>query len=163
MCSFRSIEAPAITLKYIQKYDPEWIKKLSNYIKDSKIEFIGSGYSQIIGPLVPAKVNEWNQKIGQKTYKKILNINPKIALVNEMAFSAGIIEHYLKSGYEAIIMEWNNPRLAHPEWENEWRYHLQLALGTEKNKIPIIWSDSIAFQKLQRYVHNDLSFEKYLI
>ncbi|MBT6937167.1 MAG: glycoside hydrolase, partial [Candidatus Marinimicrobia bacterium] len=63
------IEAPAVTLEIINKLDPDWVVSLSQYISDDKIEFIGSGYSQIIGPLVPAKVNEWNQELGLEHYK----------------------------------------------------------------------------------------------
>ena len=58
------IEAPAVTLEIINKLDPDWVVYLSQYISDAKIEFIGSGYSQIIGPLIPAKVNKWNQDLG---------------------------------------------------------------------------------------------------
>ena len=41
---------------------------------------IGSGYSQIIGPIVPAKVNDYNIKLGNKVYKKLLGVEPEIAL-----------------------------------------------------------------------------------
>ena len=114
------IEAPAITLEYIKRLDPNWVVSLSDYISNSKIEFIGSGYSQIIGPLVPSKVNEWNQKIGLERYKELLSVKPEIALVNEMAYSSGIVEHYNSAGFKGIIMEWNNPRSAHHEWKNDW-------------------------------------------
>jgi len=156
------LEATANTLEIINNIDPNWIKVLRNYIEEEKIEFIGSGYSQIIGPLVPHKVNDWNQKIGMEIYRDLLGVKPKIALVNEMAYSAGMVEHYINNGYEAIIMEWNNPRKYHPEWENEWRYFPQYAMGTNDKEIPVIWADSIAFQKFQRYAHGELDLDKYL-
>jgi len=156
------IEAPAVTLQYINKFDPDWISSLSKYITEGKIEFIGSGYSQIIGPLVPAKVNEWNQELGIECYQKILGINPKIALVNEMAYSGGIVEHYCNAGYKGLIMEWNNPRTAHPEWKNEWRYFPQQAKGTNDKTIPLIWADSISFQKYQRYAHGEYELDEYV-
>jgi hypothetical protein len=156
------IEAPAVTLEIINKLDPDWVVSLSQYISDDKIEFIGSGYSQIIGPLVPAKVNEWNQELGLEHYKKLLGGSiPKIALVNEMAYSGGIVEHYVNAGYEGLIMEWNNPRSAHPEWENEWRYFPQKAKGKNGETIPLIWADSIAFQKYQRYAHGEYELDEY--
>ena len=31
-----------------------------NLIKSKKVEIIGSGYTQMIGPLVPESVNHWN-------------------------------------------------------------------------------------------------------
>ena len=58
------IEASALTLETITKLDPEWIEHLKDNIEKDLIEFIGSGYSQIIGPLIPAKVNKWNQELG---------------------------------------------------------------------------------------------------
>ncbi|GAH09488.1 unnamed protein product, partial [marine sediment metagenome] len=103
-----------------------------------KIELIGSGYAQIIGPLVPEKVNDWNQKLGLDIYKKVLGVKPQIALINEMTYSAGVVEHYINNNYKAIIMEWNNPRRYHTEWKNEWRYFPQYAEGTDNRKIS--WS-----------------------
>jgi hypothetical protein len=156
------IEAPGITLETIQEIDPKWIESLTNYIDDGKIEFIGSGYSQVIGPLVPSKVNEWNQKLGLDRYEKLLGIKPKLALVNEMAYSGGIVEHYVNADYEGLIMEWNNPRSAHPEWVNEWRYFSQKAIGVDGSFIPLIWADSIAFQKFQRFTHGEYKIEEYV-
>jgi len=156
------IEATALTLEIINNLDREWITVLKNYIKEKKVEFIGSGYSQIIGPLVPEKVNNWNQKLGLDVYSDLLRVRPRIALVNEMAYSAGMVEHYLNNGYEAIIMEWNNPRKYHPEWEDEFRYYPQKAIGTNGRTISLIWADTIAFQKFQRYAHGEYPFTEYL-
>ena len=50
------IESSGITLELVKKIDPKWIETLKDNIKNKKIEFIGSGYSQIIGPLVPAEI-----------------------------------------------------------------------------------------------------------
>jgi len=158
------IEATGLTLEIINDISPGWIRKLTELINHKKIEFIGSGYAQIIGPLVPEEINFWNQKIGINIYRELLNINPDIALVNEMAYSSGMVQHYLQNDYKAIIMEWNNPRRFHPEWKNEWRYHPQIVTGTNKNKvkIPVIWADSLAFQKFQRYVHGEIGIDEYL-
>jgi len=156
------IEAPAITLEIIEKLDPEWINTLKDLVARSKVEFIGSGYSQIIGPLVPALVNDWNQKIGLQIYGELLNVRPKVALINEMAYSGCIVEHYINHGYDSIIMEWNNPRAGHPEWENEWRYHQQNAIGTDDRNISLIWADSIAFQKFQRFAHGEYELGEYV-
>ena len=97
------IEAPAVTLSIINKLDSDWILSLSKYISEDKIEFISSGYCQIIGPLVPYKVNEWNQKLGIDAYKKILDCRPKIVLVNEMAFSSSLVDLYSQFGYKGFI------------------------------------------------------------
>jgi len=156
------LEAPAVTIEIIRDIDKQWTNELVNYIKAGKIEFIGSGFSQIIGPLVPAKVNEWNQKLGSEVYSEILGVKPRIALINEMSYSSGIIEHYIDAGYESIIMEWNNPRSSHMEWVNEWRFNPQKALGCNNKTIPIIWADSIAFQKFQRFVHGEYGLREYI-
>src|SRR3989339_97824 len=155
------LEVTGLTLEKINELDPEWIKKLKELIKQNKCELIGSGYAQVIGPLVPAKVNDWNQKLGLKVYKDLLGVEPAIALVSEMAYSVGIVEHYLNHGYKAIIMEWNNPRRCHPEWENEWRYHPQMVKSLAGGEIAVVWADSIAFQKFQRYAHGEYCWAEY--
>ena len=156
------IEASAVTLEIISDLDSEWVATLKKYINERKIEFVGSGYSQIIGPLVPAKVNDWNQKLGLEIYKSLLNAHPRIALINEMTYSAGVVEHYLNHNFEAIIMEWNNPRKYHQEWKNELRYFPQKALGNNGYSIPVIWADTIAFQKFQHYAHGEYSIIDYI-
>ena len=156
------IEISGYTLEKINEIDPGWIKKFKKLLKVGIIEIIGSGYAQIIGPLVPARVNDWNQKLGLDTYKKVLGIKPQIALINEMTYSAGVVEHYINNDYKAVVMEWNNPRRYHPEWKNEWRYFPQYAVGTDNRKIALIWADSIAFQKFQRYAQGELELEEYI-
>jgi hypothetical protein len=154
------IEASGYTLEVASMLDPAWISALKKSLEHG--EFVGSGYAQIIGPLIPAEMNRWNQGIGIKTYEKLLGSRPKVALVNEMAYASGVVSSYLESGYQAIIMEWNNPRKYHPEWEGDWRYFPQRALGNTGREIPLIWADSIAFQKFQRYVHGELELKEYI-
>ena len=157
-----SIELSAYTLEQIAKLDPNWVDKLKWLIHHGRCELIGCGYAQIIGPLTPADMNAANLRIGMQVYESILGIKPKVALVNEQAYSAGMVNLYLEAGYEAIIMEWNNPASGHPEWDLEWRYLPQRALAPDDHSIPLIWNKSIAFQKFQRYVHGELELEEYL-
>jgi hypothetical protein len=157
-----AIESTGKTLEIINDLDSEWVLKLKQYLKMGQVEFIGSGYSQIIGPLVPARLNDWNQKLGRRKYLELLNVKPKIALVNEMAYSAGIVEHYLNHQYEGLIMEWNNPRKYHPEWNENLKYFPQKVIGSNNRTITIIWAETIAFQKFQRYAHGEYSMDKYL-
>ena len=70
------IEAPACTLEFIQAIDPLWINELKDLIHNGNCEFIGSGYTQLIGPLVPAEVNSANLSIGMDVYKNILDLQP---------------------------------------------------------------------------------------
>ena len=150
------------TLESILSIDPNWIIEFKSLLDAGLCELIGSGYTQIIGPLIPSEVNAWNQKLGLDCYKKILNLKPKIALINEMAYSVGIVEHYIDAGYKAIIMEWNNPYRYHKEWGKKWRYYPQIVSDLTGRNIPVIWADSIAFQKFQRYVHGENDFKSYI-
>ena len=85
------IEATGITLEIINELDKRWIEELRNLIDNGLCEFIGSGYSQIIGPIVPYEINLNNQIIGKRIYKKLLNVDPKLALINEQAFSSNFL------------------------------------------------------------------------
>lgn len=155
------IEASGYTLEKINEISSSWINKLKVLWENGACEFIGSGYAQIIGPLVPAEVNSHNLKIGHQVYQSLLGRNSQIAYVSEQAYSAGLVEHYINAGYKAIIMEWNNPYRYHPEWSKEWQYYPQLAVDPNEKSIPVIWNNSIAFQKFQRYVHSEIELEEY--
>ena len=48
------IEATGFTLEEIAKRDPSWIAEARDLIARDRIELIGSGYAQMIAPLVPA-------------------------------------------------------------------------------------------------------------
>ena len=154
------IEAPACTLEFIQEIDPCWITELRLLVNEGPCEFIGCGYSQIIGPLVPSDVNRANLRLGMQHYQSILGIKPTIALVNEQAYSSGVVPLYVEAGYKALIMEWNNPASSHPEWDPEFRYFPQFARGVNRSNIGLIWNQSIAFQKFQRYAHNEIELDE---
>lgn len=156
------IELPAYTLETIAKLDPAWVKTLRYLVTDGACELIGSGYAQLIGPLVPASVNAANLRLGHQVYERLLGVRPRVALVNEQAYSAGLVPHYLAAGYDAIIMEWDNPAQTHQEWDPAWRYLPQRALGPSGERIGLIWNKSIAFQKFQRYAHGELELDEYL-
>jgi len=68
-----SIEATGLTLEIIRDLNPEWLNRLRGLIATGKIEFVGSGYSQIIAPLVPAAINSINLDLGQKCYSDLLD------------------------------------------------------------------------------------------
>ncbi len=155
------IEATGYTLETIHSLDPAWIDELSYLTDEGPCEFIGSGYAQIIGPLVPADINSANLSLGMQVYEYFLSLKPKIVFVNEQAYSAGMIQHYLDIGCEAIVMEWDNPARYHTEWDPCWRYLPQYASGQYDEKIPILWNKSIAFQKFQRYAHGEMEIEEY--
>lgn len=156
------IEASGYTLEAVEAIDPAWLAELRDLVTSRQCELIGCGYTQLIGPLAPAVVNEANLRLGHSTYERLLGIRPTLALVNEQAYSAGLGPLYADAGYKAIIMEWNNPASAHPDWQREWRYFPQRAAAPDGSSIPVIWNESIAFQKFQRYAHGDMELEEYL-
>jgi len=155
------IEATGYTLKMIEAIDPDWLSELGRLTSEGRCEFIGSGYAQIIGPLVPAEVNAANLRLGNVVYENLLCFRPDIALVNEQAYSAGLVRHYIDAGYRAIAMEWDNPYRCHPEWNPEWRYFPQIVCGQHGEEIPLIWNNAIAFQKFQRYAHGEMDLDEY--
>ena len=157
-----SIEASGYTLERIDQLAPDWLIELRQLMADGWCEFVGSGYGQLIGPLVPARVNEMNLTLGHQVYDKLLGARPQVALVNEQAYSSGLVTHYLDAGYTAIIMEWDNPSRFHPEWEPNWSYLPQMACDQHSRKIPLIWNRSIAFQKFQRYAYQEISLTSYI-
>ena len=110
------LEASGYTLEEIARRDPDWIARARTLIAAGRVELIGSGYSQMIGPLVPPRVTAENLKIGNHLYHELLGARPAIALVNEQAYSAGLVGHYLDAGYQALLVDWDNPSTHHPEW-----------------------------------------------
>ncbi|MHB1400191.1 MAG: glycoside hydrolase family 57, partial [Trichloromonadaceae bacterium] len=156
------IEASGYTLEEIQLLAPEWVTELRELCREGLAEFIGSGYAQMIGPLVPAAVNRANQRIGLRVYEELLGFRPELVLVNEQAYSAGLVPIYREAGYRALIMEWDNPGSARPGWNPDWRYLPQYACGADDSTLPVIWNKSIPFQKFQRYTHGEMELPDYL-
>jgi len=155
------VETGGWTLEEIARLRPAWLERLKFLLYNGQCEFIGSGYTQIIGPLVPAVVNAANQRLGMAVYEKLLGVRPTLALINEQAYSSGILEHYADNGYKGIIMEWDNPRLAHPEWPQEYRYAPQVVRDMRGRPLKLLWNQSILFQHLQRVVHGEMEIEEY--
>src|SRR6185369_8143306 len=76
------IEATGYTLEEIESRDPAWISRFRGLLASGKCELIGSGYAQLIGPLVPAPVVTENLGLGNQIYGSLLDARPKLALVN---------------------------------------------------------------------------------
>ena len=157
-----SIELSGYTLETIHALDPRWVEELKFLIQAGTCELIGCGYAQVIGPLVPHEVTSANLRIGNMVYQELLSTRPTVALLNEQAYSQGLVPLYKEVGYEAIIMEWNNPAREHPEWNPKWRYTQKRAKGTGESEISLIWNESIGFQKFQRYAHGELDLDELL-
>ena len=157
-----AIEATGFTLETVAAIDPVWLDALRVLVASGQCEFVGSGYAQVIGPLVPAAVNAANLRVGHQVYERLLGFRPRLAFVNEQAYAAGLVQHYLDAGYQALVMEWDNAARAHPDWDPEWRYFPQIASGQHGETIPLIWNKAIAFQQFQRYAHDESSLDEYL-
>jgi len=156
------IEATAYTLEAIRKCDPAWLDDLAALIRAGRVEFIGSGQAQAIGPLLPADVVAANLRLGNQAYREMLGVTPKLALVNEQAYAGGLVAQYLDAGYEALLADWDNVANFHPGWSPEFRYGPQRALGSDGRDIGLIWTNTVAFQKLQRLAHDDITLDDYL-
>jgi hypothetical protein len=156
------IEATGYSLEAIAAIDPGWIAAFKDLLAAGKCELIGAGYAQVIGPLVPAHVNAANMRLGTAVYRRLLDVAPALALVNEQSYSAGLLAHYIEAGYRAIVMEWDNPALGHPDWPADLRNAPQWVAGLDGARLPVIWNQTIAFQKFQRTAHGELTPEDYV-
>ena len=101
------------TVSFIFIIDNKWVEKFKFLLSENKCELIGSGWSQLIGPLVPYEVNVWNHKIALEYYRKILNVRPNIVLVNEMAFSTSLVDIYREIGYDDFHILYLKERHSH--------------------------------------------------
>lgn len=157
------IEMSGYTLEKIKILRPKWIKKFKELCEYGIVELVGSGYMQIIGPLVPYEINIKNQVIGLNIYREILGIIPQIAFVNEQVFSRSMVDLYSEAGYKAIAMEWNNAYSIKREqkWKNTYAFNPVVAQGVD-SQIPMLWTDTILFQQFQRAAHAQISKEEYL-
>jgi hypothetical protein len=156
------IELTGWTVQQIALLDKSWVERFRRMLENHQCELIGSGWSQIIGPLVSYEVNRWNQKLGIDAYRRLLGVTPKIALVNEMAFSTGMVDVYAEAGYEGIVMDRDNVRLALSLDHASLSATPTHALGCGNRSLPVLWSDSILFQRLQRVVHGDIPISEYM-
>ena len=156
-----AIEAPGWTLERIAALDRGWIDEARRLIKAGRMELIGSGYAQCAAPLLPADVNRWNLRLGFDAYAELLDTRPRIALISEQAYSPGLVAIYREAGFEAVIADWDNAYRSHLEWDRTTRWYPQRALGTD-GAIPLLWSESIVFQKFQRYAHGEMTQADYV-
>ena len=157
-----AIQMSGLSLEYLAKLRPQQLERLRGLIEKGYCEFIGNGYSQIIQPLVPWEVNLKNQELGMKCYEEMLGLRPKIATINEMAFSASSSRSFTTVGYSGLVMEWNNPYKAHAEWDSSMKYFPQKIDLGQGDKSDLLWGDTILTQKFQRYVHGEIELNEYM-
>lgn len=154
------LEFTGYTLEKIKEVDYTFIQKLKELHNKGKCEFLGSGMSQAIFPLIPEKVNVKNMEIGNKVYEEILGCIPTTGYVNEQSYSDGIAESYFINGYKNLIMEYENSNLFN-KYSKEFKYKSHKIKAGE-GILNLVWNSSIAFQKLQRYASGQITEEEYL-
>ena len=155
------IEVTGWTLERINQLCPDWVARLRRYVEAGSVEVVGSGYSQMIGPLVPYQVNVWNQRLGLECYQRILGGRPRLVMFNEMAYASGMIDLYRAAGYEGVVMDRDNICLALGQSGHDDAMPT-FAAGVGGASLPVLWTDSIFFQKMQRYAHGDIGLSDYL-
>ncbi len=157
-----AFEAPGWTLEQIAEIDPGWIAAARALIEGGRAELVGSAYAQCAAPLLPAEVNRWNLRLGLDVYERLLGVRPQTAMLCEQAYSPGLVPLYAQAGYEGIVADWDNAYRSHSDWPPALRRAPQRAIGADGTSLPVVWSESIAFQKFQRYAHAELDLEPYL-
>lgn len=154
------IQISGISLEILEKNRPELLVELKKFIENGQIDFIGNGYSQIIQPIFPEWLGQKNQEIGKKTYNKILSYKPRLGTINEMALSNGSISSFIDNGYKTLLMEFDNLSVLN---QFDQQIHFSpVTFQTNDNSIDLLWCDTLAFQKFQRYVHGEISLKSYL-
>lgn len=156
------LEMTAYTLEAINAVDPAWVAQFKALLLAGKCELVASGDSQIIGPLIPAEVNSANLRLGQDSYQQLLGVRPRLAYINEQAVSAGLLDIYIDAGFEAVVVEWDNPFSHNGGWSHDFLARPQSLKSASGREIKVIWNHAIAFQKFQRYVHGELTLDDYL-
>ncbi len=155
------LEVTGYTLEEIAARDPVWIEAARAAIAHGEIELIGSGYSQMIAPLVPARVTRENLRLGLEIYRDLLGARPRLALVNEQAYAGGLVGLYADAGFDGLIMDFDNPASQHPDWPAETGFLPQYAVGPDGRRIALVWSNTASFQQLQRLAHGDTDVAHY--
>jgi hypothetical protein len=156
-----AIEATGWTLERIGELDPAWLAEARRLLEAGLLELVGSGRSQCAAPLLPADANAWNLRLGLEDYERLLGVRPRVALVNEQAYAPGLVELYAEAGFEAIVADWENAARSHPRWSTALRRLPQRAVGGAAS-LPVLWSESLVFQRFQRFAHGEMTTERWL-
>ncbi|RJR30241.1 hypothetical protein C4564_00635 [Candidatus Microgenomates bacterium] len=155
------IEMPATTLRTLAMLNPTLLTEILLHIKNGRVEFIGSGYEQIVAPVTPHRVNRANLRQGNALYKKMLGKIPDIVYVNEQAYADSLMKLYKQFGYKAAIFDLES--LPQKLLTNPQIYNYCPLGGTEKNSaIHTLWNSSVYFQKMQKYLRADITLAEYI-
>ncbi len=151
-----AFEFNGYTLQTINSISKKYIERLKYLIKQNKCQIIGSSYTQAAFPLIPAKVNHANLKIGLEIYNEILGVVPDTCLLNEQIYSKSVASLIKKAGYKNIIFDFPNAFIDIPPLTS-----CEKREPVKHNDLGIIWGDSVLTQKFQKAVWQDIDFDDY--
>lgn len=155
------IEFPADTLLELEKIDSSFIKKIKSLVLEKKCDFIASGLTQTIMPLLPYEVNLKNIQLGMEIYKHYFDEEPKLLFLNEQTFSNGLKTILDNFNFQAFIMDWDNAS-KHNILQVEDRYRPAKIQISSKKDMPVIWNSSMNSYKFQRYIYGRISLADYV-
>ena len=104
-----------------------------------------------------------NLRIGNEIYRALLGARPRSRWSTSRPIPAGLVGLYLDAGYRAILMDWDNPARASSRMAG--RDALSAATrawAADGREIALLWTNTVAFQKLQRFAHGDIALDDYL-
>ena len=154
------IEFPSNSIQKISEIDHSFIAELQKLVEKGKYEIICSSKEQTIFPLIPEPVNRQNLIIGKNELEEIFSKKIDTAFVNEQLFSSGLISLYQNSEIKNIITVWEWAKKIH-EHDDEIKFQPGTFLSQTGEKLDVIWSSFIAYQKFQRYINGDIDKNDY--
>ena len=157
------IEATGFTLEEIARADPEWIARAKALIEQGRIELIGSGYAQIIGPLVPARVTQANLKIGNAIYQRAARRCAEARAGERAGLFGGTCRPLSRRGLSRDPDGLGQSRRASSRMAGRHAPSAAMrawaAMGARSH---FCGRSTVAFQKLQRFAHGDIELDEYL-
>lgn len=150
-----TLEASGNSLEMISDIDADWVKYAKALVSEKKLDVITGGYHQIIGPLVPPEVNLYNLRRGREALEKLFEVCPTALLPSEQAFSQSLIPVYAEAGFDTVILDFDN-----------FKSSFTTAPAHQKaffsgSSVEVLWCSSVAYQRFQRVVHDEISFDEF--
>jgi len=136
------LEASGRTLERFARLAPELLARLRVLHGAGRLGWLGSGDARLVGPLVPAAVNRWNQALGREAAQRLLGVLPRCAFVQHMAWSQGLVDAYLDAGYEALVTGWSAGRGVPPGGDEGWRSRVAWTVSPTGRRVRLVLADS---------------------